>query len=339
MEAIKSKFNLYNMKNILKNIPLVNAHTHAAMVAFRGMAEDLPLKVWLEEHIWPAEGKHVKPKFVYENTKKAIREMRKNGIEAFSDMYFFALEVARAAKELKMKAVIGEALLDFPTPNAKSFEEGLEYTEKLLKKYKKDKYISVSVAPHSIYTVSKKNLIKARNLAKKYNAPIHIHLSETKFEFDECRRINKLTPVEYLDKLGMLNSKSILAHCVWLTDKDIKILARRKANVVHCPLSNLKLGSGIAPVSKLAKAGVNVCLGTDGAASSNRLDIFEAGKFAALLQKGVTGDPTQIPAKMAVEKMTINGMKALGIKEINGEKIGDIRKKLDKIRNYSFLYS
>lgn len=321
------------------NIPLVNAHTHAAMVAFRGMAEDLPLKTWLEDHIWPAEKKYVNPGFVYKNAKKAIREMKKNGIGVFCDMYFFASEVARAAKEMKMPVVIGEVILDFPTASYKNINEAFAIVEKQLKKYKNDQYVKVAVAPHSMYAVSRENLIKARNLAKKYNVPIHIHLSETKFEFDECKKKNKCTPVEYLDKLGILNSKSILAHCVWLTDRDIKILSKRKANVVHCPLSNLKLGSGIAPVSKLVEAGVNVCLGTDGAASSNRLDIFEAGKFAALLQKGVTGDPTIIPARRAFLKMTINGMKALGIKEINGVKLKDIQKKIDQIENYSFLYS
>ena len=330
------------MKNIhfkKLNIPLVNAHTHAAMVAFRGMAEDLPLKTWLEDHIWPAEKKHVSPKFVYKNTKRAIREMKKNGIGAFCDMYFFEDEVARAAKEMKMPVVIGEVILDFPTASYKNTGEAFAIVERQLKKYKNDRYVKVAVAPHSIYAVSRENLIRARNLARKYNAPIHIHLAETKFEFDECKRINKCTPVEYLERLKMLDSKSILAHCVWLTDRDIKILAKKRANIVHCPLSNLKLGSGIAPIHKLVDANVNVCLGTDGAASSNRLDIFEAGKFAALLQKGVTGDPTKVSARQVILKMTINGMKALGFSKIGGIRLEDARKRIDQIENYSFLYS
>lgn len=318
---------------------MVNAHTHAAMVAFRGMAEDMPLKIWLEKHIWPAEAKMVKPSFVYRNTKEAIREMKKNGIGAFCDMYFFEDEVARAAKEFKMRVVIGEVILDFPTPSAKNAGVALEITEKLLQKYKNDPYVSVAVAPHSIYAVSKENLIKAKKLAKKYNAPYHIHLAETKFEFDECKKKNKCTPVEYLDKLKLLDERAILAHCVWLTEKDIKILAKRKANVVHCPLSNLKLGSGIAPVSKMMAAGINVCLGTDGAASSNRLDIFEAGKYAALLQKGITNDPTKLPAKKVIEVMTINGMKALGIGELGGKKIKNIKKDISKSKSHSLLYS
>jgi 5-methylthioadenosine/S-adenosylhomocysteine deaminase len=326
------------MKNIY-NIPLVNAHTHAAMVAFRGMAEDLPLQVWLEKYIWPAEKKKINLQFVYENTKKAILEMRNNGIEAFSDMYFFEEEVARAAKEMKMQAIIGEGILDFPTPSAKNANEAFFITEKLIKKYKNDSYVKAAVAPHSIYALSKENLVRAKKMARKYNTIFHIHLAETKFEFDQCKKKNKCTPVEYLDKLKILDDKSLLAHCVWVTDKDIEILAKRKANVVHCPLSNLKLGSGIAPVSKMIDAGVNVCLGTDGAASSNRLDILEAGKFAALLQKGITNDPTKIPAKKAIEMMSINGMKALGMREIKGKRAGDIRKELDKTKDFAFLYS
>jgi 5-methylthioadenosine/S-adenosylhomocysteine deaminase len=294
-------------------IPLVNCHTHAAMVAFRGMAEDMPLKKWLAEYIWPAEKKLVNPKFVYTNTIKAIQEMKLNGIEAFCDMYFFEDEVAKAAKKMKMSVVIGEGLLDFPTPSARNFEEGLAITERLLVKYKNDEYVKVSVAPHSIYCVSQKNLIKAKELARKYKALFQMHLAETKEEFDDCLKKNKLTPVEYLDKLNLLDENSVFAHCVWVTDKDIEILAKRKASVVHCPLSNLKLGSGIAPVSKMIDAGILVSLGTDGAASSNRLDIWEAGKFAALLQKGILNDPTKLPANKVFEMMCYNGFKVLGL--------------------------
>lgn len=318
--------------------PLVNAHTHAAMVGFRGIAEDLPLKEWLEKYIWPAEKRMVTPEFVYKNTKKAIREMKKNGISMFCDMYFFEEEVARAASEMKMPVVIGEGLLDSPTPSAKNFKEGLDITEKLLKKYKNNDLIKVSVAPHSIYAVSKENLIEAKKLAKKYKALFHIHVAETKYEFDECIKKNKKTPVEYLESLGILDKNVIVAHCVWVTNNDISILAKRKVNVAHCPLSNLKLGSGIAPVSKMINAGVNVCLGTDGAASSNRLDIWEAGKFATLLQKGITGDPTQLPVKTIVEMMTVNGLGALGMAHINGKTINDIEKKIKTEDNFNALY-
>lgn len=318
-------------------LPLVNAHTHAAMIAFRGVTEDVPLQEWLNKYIWPAEKQNVNSDFVYEKTKEAILEMKKNGIKIFSDMYFFEDRVAEAAKELGMRAVIGEGILDFPTPSAENPEKAFETTEKLLIKYQNDPLIKVAVAPHSIYAVSEENLIKAKKLAKKYSALFHIHLAETKTEFDECLKKNNLTPVAYLNKLGILDEKSILVHCVWVTDEDLDIMAEKKANVVHCPLSNLKLGSGIAPIAKMLEKKINVCLGTDGAASSNRLDIWEAGKFAALIQKGISLDLSNISTEEIVKMMTVNGLKALGFSEIDGRKISDMEKKIKK-GNYNFLY-
>lgn len=320
------------------SLPLVNAHTHAAMVGFRGMAEDVPLQKWLNDYIFPAERERVNPSFVYEQTKIAIKEMQRNGIRVFSDMYFFEEEVAKAAEELKMKAVIGEGILDFPAPSAKTPQEALGIAAKLLERYKDSEYISVAVAPHSIYTVSADNLLKAKDLAKKYGAIYHIHLAETKLEFEECLKKNETTPVGFLEKLGVLDDKTVLAHCVWLTDEDIDILAKRKVKVAHCPLSNLKLGSGIAPVAKMIDKGIIVAIGTDGAASSNRLDVWEAGKIASLLQKGMLNDPTKIPAKEAVKMMTVNGLKALGIEEIDGKAIADIERELSDGGDYGFLY-
>lgn len=322
----------------LFSLPLVNAHTHAAMVSFRGIAEDIPLNEWLNKYIWPAEKEKVNPKFVYENTKLAIAEMKRNGIRVFNDMYFFEEQVAKAAEEEGIYAVIGEGILDFPTPSARTPQEAMEITERLLEKYKNHSCISVAIAPHSIFTVSQENLIKAKNLARKYNTIYHIHLSETKSEFDECMAKNGSTPVGYMEELDLLDEKTVLAHCVWLTNEDIDILVQRKAKVVHCPLSNLKLGSGIAPVAKLIERGVIVALGTDGPASSNRLDIWEAGKMAALLQKGINNDPTKIPAKKAVEMMTINGLKALGITSLGNKSPSDFEKELEKGGDYNFLY-
>ena len=319
-------------------LPLVNAHTHAAMIGFRGMAEGVPLEKWLDEYILPAETEQVNPSFVYEQTKIAIREMQRNGIQAFSDMYVFEEEVARAAEELKMKAVIGEGIVDFSKLSGRTSKEALETTEKLLNKYKNSEYVSVAVAPHSTRTVSVEDLLSAKDLAREYGAIYHIHLAETKMEVEECLKKNKATPVGFLERLGVLDDKTVLVHCVWLTDEDIEILARRKVNVVHCPLSNLKLGSGIAPVAKMLERGITVALGTDGAASSNRLDIWEAGKIASLLQKGMLNDPTKIPAKEAVRMMTVNGMKALGIKEIGGKTIVDIEKELYEGGDHGFLY-
>ncbi len=326
-----------HMKKSFK-FPLINTHTHAAMVGFRGIAEDVPLDEWLNKYIWPAEKERVTADFIYKETKKAILEMQKNGIRVFSDMYFFEDQVARAAEELKMKAVIGEVIFDFPGPNTKTPEETLELTEKLLEEYKNHPLISVAVAPHSIYALSEKNLIEAKKLARKYNAVYHIHLAETKKEFDDSLRENKLTPVAYLNKLGILDEETVLAHCVRVTDEDIEILAKTKANVAHCPLSNLKLGSGIAAIAKMIEKGVNVSLGTDGGASSNRLDIWEAGKMAALLQKGINNDPAKISSFEAVKMMTINGMKALGLKEVCGKKIFDWEKEFSRETDFNFLY-
>ena len=325
------------MKKTIFNIPLINSHTHAAMMPMRGRAEDLPLNEWLQKHIWPYEAKYVNAKFVYEHTKAAIKEMKVNGIRAFCDMYFFEEEVARAAEEEKIPVVLGEALLDFPTPSCQNPQKNLEKTEKLIKKYQNHPFIKVSVAPHSIYTVSKKNLIKAKKLAKKYDVIYQIHLAETKKEFDNCKKQHNMTPIEYLDSLGCLDEKSLLHHVVWATDSDIKILAKKKSTVVHCPLSNLKLGSGIAPVSKLIKAGINVALGTDGAASSNRLDIWEAGKIAALLQKVIHLDPTHIPANKIFEMMSTNGIKALNYDIIDNKNILNIKKEIDKF-NTGLIY-
>ncbi len=320
-------------------LPLLNCHTHIAMLAFRGLAEDMPLDKWLNDYIWPNEAKCINSDFVYRNAKKAIIEMQKNKIRAFSDMYFFESSVAKAAIELKMKAVIGEAILNFKTPSANTPEQALEITENLLKKYKNNALISVAVAPHSIYMTSKDILIKAKKLAKKYDAIYHIHASETKKEFDDCKKQNQLTPIQYLKKLNVLDQKSTLAHCVWVTDNDLKIIKNSRSSVIHCPLSNLKLGSGIAPISKMLKIGINVCLGTDGPASSNRLDILEAGKFASLLQKGINLDPTQLPAKKIIEMMTINGMRALNIKSIDKKNIKHVTKIINTIKNYSFIYN
>jgi len=321
------------------NLPLVNAHTHAAMIAFRGMAEDMPLNKWLSDYIWPMEKEKINPEFIHAETKKAIIEMKKNGIRVFNDMYFFEEEVAKAAEELEMHAVIGEGILDFPTPSAKNPNEALEITEKLINEYKSSKFIKVAVAPHSIYALSQEYLIKAKDLAKKYDAILHIHAAETKKEFDECMKKTNLTPIAYMDKIGLLSEKSVLVHCVWITDRDIEIMSKRKVSVVYCPLSNLKLGSGIAPIVKLLNRGVNVCLGTDGAASSNRLDIWEAGKMGALIQKGISNDPTVINSKEAVQMMTIKGLQALGINEIDGQKIFDMKNTISKKDNYNFLYN
>ena len=320
------------------NFPLVNCHCHTPMIAFRGLAEDKSLQEWLEKYIWPAEKKAVNPRMVGSQAKKAIKEMKKNKIAAFCDMYFFEDQVAKAAIEEKMPVVIGEGLLDFPTPSYKTFEQGLEITKGLLEKYKDHPLVKVSVAPHSIYTVNAQHLVEAKKLAEKYKAIYQIHCAETKKEFNDCKKKHKKTPIQYLDSLRVINERTLLIHCVWLSKKDIKIIAERKAKVVYCPLSNSKLGSGIAPIVELVKNNVLVCLGTDGPASSNRLDIWEAGKYGALLQKADNLDATVLPIKKVMEMMTVNGMKALGFDSLNKADIKKWEKRIQK-GDFSYLYN
>lgn len=321
------------------SLPLINCHTHAAMVAFRGLAEDLALQEWLENHIWPAEQKHISPKFVYEHTKKAIEEMKKNGIKMFADMYFFEDEVARAARESGMNVLIGEGMLEFPTPSAKNFAEGLEVTESLIKKYRNDDWVKVAVSPHSIYTVNEENLIKAKLLADKYGAVYHIHLAETQRELEDCLNKHGLTPTQYLDKLKILDDRTILAHAVYLNDEDMRIVRRRGTKIIHCPLSNAKLGSGIAPIAKMMEQGITVALGTDGAASSNRLDIWEAGKIAALLQKASNSNPTLLPVREVMKMMTVNGLAALGLDKFRGKTAKEIGEEIEsEENNFDHLY-
>jgi len=300
------------VKNMIKNnIPIVNAHAHAAMFPFKGAGEDLPLDKWLNDVIWPLEAQKVNPDFVYNQTKLAIKEMQDNNIGAFMDMYFYQDQVARACEELKMPVVLGEGLLDIK--GQEFFDRDIEKTIELFEKYKNHPFIKVSVAPHSPYTVNSQNLRKAKDLAKKYNSIYQIHASETKKEVDDSILKNNLTPIEYLESLGVLDEKTVLIHCVHLSDNDISIIAKHNCSVVHCPISNLKLGSGIAPISKLLKAGVNVALGTDGSASCDNLDIKEAGRIASYLQKGINCDPTELSKEEVYKMMTINGVKALNL--------------------------
>ncbi|MFA5086047.1 MAG: amidohydrolase [Candidatus Paceibacterota bacterium] len=317
------------------DLPLINAHAHAAMIGFKGKAEDLPLDRWLNDVIWPLEAKEVNPSFVYEQTKAAIKEMKENGISAFMDMYFYEEEVARACEEEGVTVVLGEGLVDIRGQEV--FDKDLEKTETLLKRYKDHPLIKVSVAPHSPYTVSGPNLVKAKELAREYGVVYQIHVSETEKEVKESLEKYGMTPVAYLDSLGVLDSKTVLVHCIHLTDEDISLIVSRKCFVVHCPLSNLKLGSGIAPVAKLLEAGAIVALGTDGSASSNRLDIWEAGKFAALLQKGINQNASLLPVKEVVKMMTVNGMKALGLEKVDGKTVEEVEREIER-GDFSWFY-
>ncbi|MFH1245489.1 MAG: amidohydrolase [Candidatus Omnitrophota bacterium] len=299
---------------------LVNTHTHAAMVLFRGYADDLPLLQWLKEYIWPAEAEFISRENVRIASRLAIAEMLRSGTTTFNDMYFFEDDVAQVAKEAGIRVMIGEGLLDYPTPNSKTPEAGLKYTEELLKKYSGDRLVTVAVAPHAPYTCSGELLKKAADLSKKYNSPLHIHLAETKDEVNDIVERYKMRPVAYLDSLGLLTDRTIAAHSIQVTDEELELLAARKTGVAHNPQSNMKLAEGVAPVPPMLVLKVKVGLGTDGAASNNDLNMFEEMRTAALLHKVYTWTPTVLDARSVLRIATIGGAEVLGLQD----KIGSL---------------
>ena len=309
---------------------LINTHTHAPMVMYRGLADDLPLQDWLTKYIFPAEAKTVSREMVRVGTQLAAVEMIQSGTTAYADMYYFEEEIARATRAAGLRGVLGQTLIDFPVADAKTFDEGLARAEAFIKEFAADDLIVPAVAPHAPYTVSGDHLKAARALATKYSVPYIIHLAETKTEVSDMQKAHGgMTPVAYLDSLGALGPRTLAAHVVWATPADIAILKARQVAVSHNPESNMKLASGVAPVPALLAAGVTVGLGTDGAASNNDLDMFEAMRMAAFLHKVQSADPQVIPAATALEMATINGAKALGLET----KIGSLEagKKADVV--------
>ena len=292
---------------------LVNTHTHAAMVNFRGLADDLPLKVWLEEHIWPAEGRWLSPEFVTDAVELACLEMLKSGITTYADMYFFSDRGARATKKIGMRAVIGAGIVDFPTMTGKGADDYLANAERLINDWKNDDLIMPSVADHSAYACSPETLKKSRDCAERHGVPLQIHLSETAWEVNEVLSRYGRRPVAHLDSIGFLGENLLAAHCVWLEPGEIETLAERKTGVSHCIESNLKLASGISPVPRMLQAGVRLSFGTDGAASNNDLNILSEMSTAAKVHKAISGDPTALSAKQVVLMATRWGAEALGL--------------------------
>jgi len=299
---------------------LINCHTHAPMTLFRGLADDLPLEIWLHEHIWPAEAWAVKPEMVFWGTLLAAAEMIRSGTTLFTDMYFFEDEIGRAAKAAGMRAILGEALVDFPSPNSKTPAAGLAYTEELLRKWEQDPLVRVSVQPHSPYGASAELLVESKALARRYDALYLTHVAETASEVAELRERTGQTPALYLDGLGVLDDKTVFAHGVHLTPEEIDLLADRGSGVAHCPQSNLKLASGTAPLPAWQRAGVRVGLGTDGAASNNDLSLWGEINAAALVHKLVSGDPTAADARTVVRLATRGGADLVGM----GEQLGSL---------------
>jgi 5-methylthioadenosine/S-adenosylhomocysteine deaminase len=303
---------------------LINTHTHAPMVMYRGLADDLPLQDWLTKYIFPAEAKTVSREMVRVGTRLAAAEMIQSGTTTYTDMYYFEEEIARATKAAGLRGVLGQTLIDFPVADAKTFDEGLARAEAFLKEFAADELIVPAVAPHAPYTVNGDHLKAARALATKYGVPYILHLAETSTEVKDSQGAHGgLTPVAYLDSLGVLGPRTLAAHVVWATPADIAILKTRQVAVSHNPESNMKLASGVAPIPAMLSAGLVVGLGTDGAASNNDLDMFEAMRAAAFLHKVQSGDPRAIPAATALEMATIGGARAIGLdKEIGSLEAG-----------------
>ena len=292
---------------------LVNTHTHAPMVLYRGLADDLALMDWLQQYIFPAEAKTVSPDFVRAGTRLAALEMIQSGTTTYADMYYFEEEIARTTKEAGLRGVLGQTIIQFPAPDAKTPAEALARAERFIRQFAGDDLIVPAVAPHSMYTLDAAALKASRALADRERAPVLIHLAETQDEVRIARTQHAATPARYLESLGLLGPRTLAAHGVWLTDAELRLLARRGVSVAHNPESNMKLASGTARVPAMRAAGIAVGIGTDGAASNNDMDMFEAMRQAALLQKLQTGDPRAIPARTALEMGTIDGARALGM--------------------------
>ncbi|MHB8253603.1 MAG: TRZ/ATZ family hydrolase [Acidiferrobacter sp.] len=294
---------------------LVNAHTHAAMTLFRGLADDLPLHQWLNEHIWPAEGRFVTSDFVRDGTALAALEMIKGGTTCFSDMYFFPDAVADIAVAAGMRAVLGLVVIDVPTAWARNPEEYLSRGIALCDKWRHNPLIKPLLAPHAPYSVSDETLTRIRVHGDELDIGLHMHIHETAGEIEHSLSHHGVRPLARLERLGIIHPGLIAVHMTQLTPEEMTLCAERGVSIVHCPESNLKIAAGVCPVPQLIRCGVNVALGTDGAASNNDLDMFGEMRTAALLAKGMSGDPTAVPAPMALEMATLNGARALGLSD------------------------
>ena len=308
----------------------INGHTHVPMTLFRGLHDDVTLNDWLHKYIFPAEAKNVNEEFVRWGTRLAAAEQIRAGVTTFADMYYFEDAIAEETKASGMRGVLGETFIDFPAPDNKSEAEMLAYTEKFLRRWQGDPLIHAAPAPHSIYTCSQKTLRDAAALARKYHAPILIHVAEMKKEWDDSQKANGMSPVAYLDKIGVLGPDVVAAHCIFVDEADRKVLAQRGVGCVHNPSSNMMLASGVSPVPEMRATGVAVGLGTDGPAGSNNdLDLMEEIDLAAKLAKISKMDPLALNAKAVVEMATIDGARAIHLeKEIGSLEAG---KKADVI--------
>jgi 5-methylthioadenosine/S-adenosylhomocysteine deaminase len=318
-EAIRqATLETLELPGMLLSPGLINAHGHAAMTLFRGLADDLPLMTWLEEHIWPAEGKWVDEDFVRDGTDLAIAEQIKGGITCFSDMYFFPKVAADRVHVSGMRAQITVPVLDFPIPGARTTDEALHTGVELFNDLIHHPRITVAFGPHAPYTIGDDNLEKIRVIADELDAMIQMHVHETAFEVGQAVELSGERPLARLSRLGMLGPRFQAVHMTQISDEDLALLVESNSSVIHCPESNLKLASGFCPVERLWQAGVNVAVGTDGAASNNDLDLLGETRTAALLAKAVAGSATALDAHRALRMATLNGARALGIAQVTG---------------------
>lgn len=299
---------------------LINLHTHAAMTLMRGIADDLPLMDWLQKHIWPIEGAHMSPQFVFDGTRLACAEMLKGGITCFNDMYFYPDAAANAASEIGMRATLGITTLEFPTPYASDATDYINKGLAVRQDWLGNSLIDFCLAPHAPYTVSDPTFERILTLSEQLNLPIHCHIHETSQEIVDSLNQHGQRPLQRLHKLGLLGPSLIGVHAVHLNDDDLQLLAETGSNIAHCPTSNLKLASGFAPVAKMRQMGINVAFGTDGAASNNRLDMFAEMRLASLLAKGVSGCAQALPAHEVLRMATLDAARALGL----ADRIGSI---------------
>ena len=297
---------------------LINLHTHAAMTLMRGLADDLPLMEWLNDHIWPAEKKFVSPEFVRDGTLLACAEMLRSGVTCFNDMYFYPGAAAEAALTARMRAAIGMIVIDFPTAYAADADDYLSKGLAVRDEFRNEPLLSFTLAPHAPYTVSDKTFAKVLTYAEQLDLPIHVHLHETRDEVEESIRQYGVRPLERLARLGLVGPNLVAVHMVQLEAEEIRLIAEHGCHVAHCPTSNLKLASGIGPVVEKLAHNVNVGLGTDGAASNNRLDLLSEMRLAALLAKGQSRHAATLHAHESLKMATLNGAKALGLDHIIG---------------------
>lgn len=315
-EALKHKaLEVRELPGRLLTPGLINAHGHAAMTLFRGMADELPLTDWLQQHIWPAEAKWVDEQFVLDGTELAIAEQLKGGITCFSDMYFFPEVASEVAHKSGIRAQITIPVLDFPIPGARDADEALRKGLALFDDLKHHPRLSIAFGPHAPYTVSDDKLENIRMLAAELDAGIHMHVHETAFEVQQSLQQHGERPLARLARLGLLGPRFQAVHMTQIDDEDLALLVASNSSVIHCPESNLKLACGFCPVENLWQAGVNVAIGTDGAASNNDLDLLGETRTAALLAKAVAGSASALDAHRALRMATLNGARALGLDE------------------------